>query len=201
MEFFDKKFKTSNNFRLKNQTEHNRKVLRDWETSGDITNIYKYINKNRKYIKKKIMDNNMYIKSKNGDCIHQDNLLKVMQDLMPNMLLSKTQWKMIVNIGKSKKFDSLIEINEFFRLIEITAMNLNRHPNININNNNKVYKISNSVRNYKYHINTDNNNNMNHNNSLFTSYNGFSPQEIRKNSRYINLETKNKENKLVNTEN
>ena len=200
LEFFDKKFKTSNNFKLKNKTEHNRKVLRDWETSGDITNIYKFINKNRKYIKNKIINGNMFIKSNSGDCIHQDNLLKVLQDLMPNMLLSKTQWKMIVNIGKSKKYESLIDINEFFRLIEITAMNLNSHPNINSYNKNKVYKISNSVRNYKYYVNTESNR-LSNNNSLCVSYNGFTPQEMRKNSRFYSINLKNKENELVKTEN
>jgi Ca2+-binding EF-hand superfamily protein len=199
LEFFDKKFKTSNNFKLKNKTEHNRKVLRDWETSGDISNIYKFINRNRKYIKNKIINGNMFIKSNSGDCIHQDNLLKVLQDLMPNMLLSKTQWKMIVNIGKSKKFESLIDINEFFRLIEITAMNLNSHPSINSFNKNKVYKISNSVRNYKYYVNTESNRMSN--NSLCASYNGFTPQAMRKNRRIFSINLKNKENELVKTEN
>ena len=198
LEFFDNKFKTLNNFKLKNNIEHNRKVLRDWETSGDISQIYKFINKNRKYIRKKILDDNLFIKSKKGDCIHPDNLLKVLQDLMPTMLMSKTQWKMIVNIGKSKKFESLIDINEFFRLIEITAMNLNSHPNINIHNKNKVNKFSNSVRNYKFYMNTD----MNYNNkdNLFVSCNGFTPKEIKKNSRYISF-SKKKENELVKSEN
>ena len=58
LEFYDQKFKTMNNFKLKSNEEHNRKVLRDWETSGDISKIYKFINKNRKYIKNKINEMN-----------------------------------------------------------------------------------------------------------------------------------------------
>ena len=197
LEFFDKKFKTSNNFKLKNKTEHNRKVLREWENSGDIVKIYKFLNKNRKYIKNKILENNLYIKSKYGDCIHPDNLLKIIQDLMPNTSLSKTQWKMIVNIGKSKKFESLIDINGFFRLIEITANNLDSHPNIFLYNKNKLHKLSFSVSN-KYSTITETNMNQSKRNKLFTSYNnGFESSSIKKNSRYIDFSKTPKDNEIL----
>ena len=55
-EFFDKKFNTKNNFRNINKIDHNRKILREWETSGDVTVLYKYFYKNRKFIKEKIKD-------------------------------------------------------------------------------------------------------------------------------------------------
>ena len=184
LEFYDKKFKTNNNFKLKNKIEHNRKVLREWENSSDISKIYKFINKNKKYIKNKIIDKNLLIKSKNGDCIHPDNLLKVLQDLLPNTLLSKTQWKMIVNIGKSKKYDNFVDINGFFRLIEITANNLDSHPNIYLLNKNKPLKLSNSVNN-KNRTMTDFNLNNKMRNNLNTPFNEFSPNEIEKNKRYL----------------
>ena len=190
LEFYDKKFKSNNNFQLKNKTEHNRKVLREWENSGDISKIYKFIHQNRKYIKNKIIEKNLIIKSKNGDFIHPDNLMKILQDLMPNSILSKTQWKMIVNIGKSKNFESLIDINNFFRLIEITANNLDTHPNIYLYNKNKAHKLSFSVSNRYRNNRTDFNMNSNMNNTqgknLFTSFNN-SEQKIKKNSRYIDL--------------
>ena len=190
LEFYDKKFKNSNNFQLKNKTEHNRKVLREWENSGDISKIYKLIHQNRKYIKNKIIEKNFNIKSKNGDFIHPDNLMRILQDLMPNSILSKTQWKMIVNIGKSRNFGSLIDINNFFRLIEITANNLDTHPNIYLYNKNKAHKLSYSVSNKYRNIKTDFNVNNNMNNTqgkyLYTSFNN-SEQKIKKNSRYIDF--------------
>ena len=163
--------------------------MREWENSGDISKIYKLINKHKKYIKNKIIEKNLLIKSKTGDCIHPDNLMKVLQDLMPNTILSKTQWKMIVNIGKSKSFESLIDINNFFRLIEITSMNLDSHPNIYMYNKNKAHKLSYSV-NSKYHnVKTEININMNNTqrDKLHESLNDFRQSKIKKNSKYIDF--------------
>ena len=187
LEFYDKRFKSCNNFKLKNNIEHNRKVLREWENSDDISNIYKLINKNRKYIKNKIIEKNVLIKSKHGDCVHPNNLLKILQDLLPNTMMSKTQWKMIINIGKSQKFESLIDINEFFRLIEITANNLDSHPNIFLNNKKKMHKLSYSVNN-KYYINTDMNTDYTHRNTLLNPLNDFKSMEITKTRRYKNID-------------
>ena len=47
-EFYDKKKKNLWNSQEINKVSHNRKILRDWETSGDVSYLYKYINKNRK---------------------------------------------------------------------------------------------------------------------------------------------------------
>ena len=187
LEFFDKKFKTINNFKLRSKVEHNRKVLREWENSGDISKIYKFIYRNRKYIKNKIIQKNLFIQSKSGDCIHPDNLLKILQDLMPNTIMSKTQWKMIVNIGKNSKCGNLIDINEFFRLIEITATNLDSHPNIFLNNKNKANGLSYSVTNNRFYSNTEMNINRIQKNNLVSSFtNGRDTAEIKKNNtRYI----------------
>ena len=187
LEFFDKKFKTINNFKLRSKVEHNRKVLREWENSGDISKIYKFIYRNRKYIKNKIIQKNLFIQSKSGDCIHPDNLLKILQDLMPNTIMSKTQWKMIVNIGKNSKCGNLIDINEFFRLIEITATNLDSHPNIFLNNKNKANRLSYSVTNNRFYSNTEMNINRIQKNKLVSSFtNGRDTAEIKKsNTRYI----------------
>ena len=196
LEFFDKKFHTLNNFKLKSKIEHNRKVLRDWETSGDITNIYKFINKNRKYLKNKIIERNLLIKTSEGDCINQDKLLKVIKELMPNTILSNTQWKMIVNIGKNKKLENMINIDEFFRLIEITTLNLNSHPNIN-NKKNK-HKISNSVRK-KYSNMIENSFSSKEN--LITSYKELFPKYIqfKKNNLSINERQNKKKSEIINS--
>ena len=111
---------------------------------------------------------NLMINSKKGNCIHPDNLLKVIKELLPNAAMSTTQWKIIVNIGKSKKFESLIDIDEFFRLIEITAKNMDSHPNICLNNQNRAYRGSNSLK-HKVFIKTETDN-IAHNN-IYTFYN------------------------------
>ena len=195
LEFYDRKFKTLNNFKLKSNIEHNRMVLRDWETSGDISKIYKFINKNRKYIKNKINEMNLMINSKKGNCIHPDNLLKVIKELLPNAAMSTTQWKIIVNIGKSKKFESLIDIDEFFRLIEITAKNMDRHPNICLNNQNRTYRVSNSLK-HKVFIKTETDN-IAHNN-IYTSYNSTIPW--KKKYKILNDHKNDKENDLQRSE-
>ena len=131
LEFFDKKFKIKNNFRNTNKIDHNRKVLREWETSGDVTVIYKFINKNRKYIKQRIKDDNYLIGTSGVELVHSGNLITILKDLLPNLRISQTQWKMIVNIAQKERVDELIDINEFFRLLEITSMNMVSHPSIN----------------------------------------------------------------------
>ena len=178
VEFYDDKFKTSNNFKLRNSVEHNRKVLRDWETSGDISKLYKLLNKNRKYIKNKIVEMNLLIKTEIGDCIESDNLVKVIQAAFPNLVLSKTQWKMIVNIGRSKKYSNLIDISEFFRLTEITSMNLDSPPIIELNTKNIGHKLSNSVSINRIYSKTESNTNSRKN--LFTSYNDLLSKKLKK---------------------
>lgn len=88
---------------------------------------------------------------------------------------------MIVNIGKSKKYDNFVDINGFFRLIEITANNLDSHPSLYLLNKNKSLKLSNSVNNKNRTV-TDFN--INHHTHTNTPFNEFSPNEIDKNKRY-----------------
>ena len=128
LEFFDKKFKIKNNFKNVNKIDHNRKVLREWETSGDVTVIYKFINKNRKLIKQKIKENNYWIGTNGVELVHSGNLISILKDILPNLGISQTQWKMIVNIAQTERVDELIDINEFFRLMEITSKNIISHP-------------------------------------------------------------------------
>ena len=129
------------NNNLDKSIEHNRIILREWETSGDVVDIYLFIHKNRKIIKNKIYKSDYTFLSKNENFIHSDNLIKIIKDLLPNVKLSQMQWKMIVNIAQNENFNNLIDIDKFFRVIEITAKNLMSQPKIfNNSNNNKTSK-------------------------------------------------------------
>ena len=109
---------------------NNRRVLREWETSTDVSDIYKYINKNKKMIKQKIKDSNYSIGSGSTRLIQPDNLVLILKGIIPNNNLSLTQWKMIVNVAKKDTLDGLIDLNEFFRLMEVTTKKMTSHPSI-----------------------------------------------------------------------
>jgi len=109
---------------------NNRRVLREWETSGDVSEIYKYINKNKKMIQQKIKESNYTIGSGNTRLIQPDNLVLILKGIIPNNNLSLTQWKMIVNVAKKESLDGLIDLNEFFRLMEVTTKKMISHPAI-----------------------------------------------------------------------
>ena len=127
-EFFDKKKKRTFNSQELNKISHKRKILRDWETSGDVSYIYKYINKNRKLIREKISKCNFVLTGDGIQLIHADNLINILKDTVPGLQLSQTQWKMIVNVAQGERTDGLININDFFKILEITSNNMASHP-------------------------------------------------------------------------
>ncbi len=51
-----------------------------------------------------------------------------MKDILPNLRVSQTQWKMIVNIAQKERTDDLINIRDFFKLIEFSSKNMVSHP-------------------------------------------------------------------------
>ena len=126
--FFGKKFLKKNNFRSKDKIENNRKTLREWETSSDVATIYKLLFKNRKELKQMMKDKNYLIKFNEVDFVHSSNFINILKDVFPNMTLSQTQWKMLVNIAQTERIDDLVNLNEFFKLIEFSAKNMNNHP-------------------------------------------------------------------------
>ena len=123
---------------------HNRIEMREWETSDEVVDIYLFIHKNRKLIKNKIYESNFTVINEKENFIHSENLISVLKDLLPNHKLNKLQWKMIVNIAQNENNNNLIDIEKFFRIIEITAKNLTTQPkiinyeNIRIRNKNKL---------------------------------------------------------------
>ena len=123
-----------------NLFEHNRITLREWETSGDVVDIYLFIHKNRKIIKDKIYNSDYTVNGGNENFIHSENLIKILKDLLPNQKLSQMQWKMIVNIAQNENYNNLIDIYKFFRIVEITAKNLMSQPKIQNINNNKLIR-------------------------------------------------------------
>ena len=127
-EFFDKKNNKLNNSQKINKISHNRKILRDWETSGDVSFIYKFINRNRKLIREKISKCNFILTGDGVQLIHADNLINILKETIPGLRLSQTQWKMIVNLAQNERTDGLININDFFKILEITSNNMASHP-------------------------------------------------------------------------
>ena len=109
---------------------NNRRVLREWETSNDVSEIYKYINKNKKFIQQKIKNSNYSLGSGSARLIQPDNLVLILKGIIPNNNLSLTQWKMIVNVAKKDTLDGLIDLDEFFRLMEVTTKKMTSHPSI-----------------------------------------------------------------------
>ena len=120
---------------------NNRRILREWETSKDVSEIYKYIHKNKKMIKQKIKDSNYSLYSGSTRLIQPDNLVLILKGIIPNNNLSLTQWKMIVNVAKKDTLDGLIDLNEFFRLMEVTTKKMTSHPSI-VNPKKMVKSIS-----------------------------------------------------------
>ena len=90
----------------------------------------KYINKNKKMIQQKIKDSNYTIGSGNTRLIQSNNLVLILKGIIPNNNISLTQWKMIVNVAKKESLNGLIDLNEFFRLMEVTTKKLTSHPSI-----------------------------------------------------------------------
>ena len=95
--------------------------LRMWENSDDITRKYMLIFKNRKLIKNKLVDNNFIINKFGKKYVTSDTLIYVIKKMFPNIKLSNIQWKMITNIGKNEGNNDLINISDFFKLVEINA--------------------------------------------------------------------------------
>jgi len=54
--------------------------------------------------------------------------IDVIKDILPNLKLSQTQWKIIVNIAQTERSDNLINIKDFFKLVEFSSKNMTSHP-------------------------------------------------------------------------
>ena len=122
LEFYDKESKSSS------KTSHNRKILRDWETSGDVSYLFNFIYKNRKAIKEKISKCNYVLTGDGVQMIHTDNLISILKEALPGMKLSQTQWKIIVSPAQKERIDGLINVKVFFKILETSSKNMAKHP-------------------------------------------------------------------------
>ena len=75
-----------------------------------------------------IKDKNYLIKINEVDYVHYINFIEILKDIFPKLNISQTQWKIIVNIAQTERCDNLININDFFKLIEFSSKNMISHP-------------------------------------------------------------------------
>ena len=117
------------NLDLSQVKESQLKVLRNWEMSNDIIFIYKLIGKNRKLIKERVFSK---IGNNPNMLIKVNHLIDILKNVLFNIKLSQTQWKMIASIGDINK-SGIIDFNIFMSIIEnINKLGLS-HPKINNN--------------------------------------------------------------------
>ena len=134
--------KFSNDMNELNTIKSYKNELRQWENSDDIRRKYFLIYKNRKQIKNKLSDNNFIIRKNGREYVNSETLILVIQKMLPNCKLSRIQWKMITNIGKTVNVDNLVCISDFFRLIEIsTKKNNNFKPYRSSSEFNRIYNV------------------------------------------------------------
>ena len=105
------------------------KILREWETSNDISSIYKMIARNKKAIKDKVKLFTMGRSGVNGNgmVIQSDNLVDILKNVLGRIRLSNTQWKMLVAIGDRDK-SGLVDFDMFMSVIETSAKMERSHP-------------------------------------------------------------------------
>ena len=100
------------------------KILREWETSNNIIEIYKIIAKHRKIIKDKVR---LFTIEQNSMLIKANDLIYILKDVLNKIKLSQTQWKMIVSIGDKDK-SGIIDFNTFISVVDTTAKMGLSHP-------------------------------------------------------------------------
>ena len=99
-------------------------LLRQWETSDYIIEIYKMIAKNRKLIKDKVK---IFAVDPVSMLIRESDMIYVLKDILGRIKLSQTQWKMIVSLGESNT-SGIIDFNTFIKIVETTAKIGVKHP-------------------------------------------------------------------------
>ena len=100
------------------------KILREWETSKEIIEIYKLIARNKKLIRDKVR---LFTVGSNVMKIHAINLIDILKNVLGKIRLSDTQWKMIVSLGDKDK-SGLIDFDAFIKIIEATSKMERSHP-------------------------------------------------------------------------
>ena len=100
------------------------KILREWETSREIIEIYKLIARNKKLIRDKVK---LFTVGSNVMLINANNLIDILKNVLGKLRLSQTQWKMIVSLGDKDK-SGLIDFDAFIKIVEATSKMERSHP-------------------------------------------------------------------------
>ena len=100
------------------------KILREWETSREIIEIYKLIARNKKLIRDKVK---LFTVGSNVMLINANNLIDILKNVLGKLRLSLTQWKMIVSLGDKDK-SGLIDFDAFIKIVEATSKMERSHP-------------------------------------------------------------------------
>ena len=102
--------------------------LRQWETSDGVIAIYKAIAHNKKVIWDKVKG--VSFGKGNGAVVQEDNLIKVLKEVFPDLKLTNTQWKMIVEIADKDPSSDLIHFEQFIKIVEHCATKAKSQPRI-----------------------------------------------------------------------
>ena len=100
------------------------KILREWETSKEIIEIYKLIARNKRLIRDKVK---LFTVGSNVMLINASNLIDILKNVLGKLRLSLTQWKMIVSLGDKDK-SGLIDFDAFIKIVEATSKMEKSHP-------------------------------------------------------------------------
>ena len=100
------------------------KILREWETSKEIIEIYKLIARNKRLIRDKVR---LFTVGSNVMLINANNLIDILKNILGKLRLSQTQWKMIVSLGDKDK-SGLIDFDAFIKIVEATSKMERSHP-------------------------------------------------------------------------
>ena len=100
------------------------KILREWETSKEIIEIYKLIARNKRLIRDKVK---LFTVGSNVMLINANNLIDILKNVLGKIRLSQTQWKMIVSLGDKDK-SGLIDFDAFIKIVEATSKMERSHP-------------------------------------------------------------------------
>ena len=101
-------------------------LLRKWETSNDIIEIYRLISKNRKLIRDKVK---IFAYDPDSMLIKENDLIYILKEVLGKIKLSQTQWKMIVSIGDLDK-SKIIDFKTFINVIDTMAQIGLKHPRV-----------------------------------------------------------------------
>ena len=91
--------------------QNNLKVMRSWENSKEISELYYLLSRNKKQIKE--LSKKYFIKQGLTNVIHVENLVDILMKTFPDLKLNINRWKLVVNIADRER-NSLIDVDLFF---------------------------------------------------------------------------------------